>query len=74
MASVRETYDYIKVNVPEGFLPQSVPVKPDERISSSNIRLETLKKEDLIPLVCDLSSQPLAVSLCLWCFALNSAS
>jgi len=43
--------DFIKVDVPPGFLPQSVPVKPSERISTSDIRLERIPNDDLLTIV-----------------------
>jgi len=51
MASENNTPKHIKVKVPEGFLPQSIPVKPDQRISSDSVRLEIITKDDLMPIV-----------------------
>jgi len=52
MASATGVHKYIEVKVPEGFLPQSIPVKHDERISSTSVHLETITKDDLMPIVC----------------------
>jgi hypothetical protein len=43
--------NFIKVDVPPGFLPQSVPVKSSERISTSDIRLEKVTNDDLLTIV-----------------------
>jgi len=64
MAAGDDATKYIKVKVPEGFLPQSIPVKPDERISSDNVHLKVITKDDLVPIVClALFAQLLASTL-----------
>lgn len=51
MATGEDATKYIKVNVPEGFLPQCTPVKPGERLSS-DVHLEVITEDDLFPIVC----------------------
>jgi hypothetical protein len=48
MASKPQT---IKVEVPEGFLPQNMPVKEEERIAADSIRVEMITKDDLLTIV-----------------------
>lgn len=40
-------HTFIKVEVPPGFLPQSEPVKEDDRISLEDIRIKPVTKDDL---------------------------
>lgn len=39
--------NFIKVDVPAGFPPQSTPVKDNERIPDQDIRIEPITKDDL---------------------------
>jgi hypothetical protein len=50
--------NFIKVEVPEGFLPQTTPVKEEERIPVESIRVEMITKDDLLAIVSSFYTTP----------------